>query len=104
MDTATTTCSFGLVLDDDGASSRTWGRSAGSVSAHRIDLELAESPTATPAAAIIDVLTLSASRPPPAGITFEAKAAVPIVPRTRTCFSPPNPKRNRFVIRRPRVR
>ena len=43
----------------------------------------------TPAAFIMALLTLNARRPLPAGMTFEAKSAPPMVPRTLCCFRPP---------------
>src|SRR5262245_55897596 len=47
------------------------------------------SPIPTLAEVIIALLTLTASLPPPAGMTFEVNSAEPIVPRTRCCLSPP---------------
>jgi hypothetical protein len=38
---------------------------------------------------VLNDQVLKASRPRPAGMTFETNAAEPIVPRTRACFSPP---------------
>ena len=61
----------------------------GSVAAYARDGKLRDVPDTTPADDIMALLTLSARRPLPAGITFDVKSAKPIVPCTRTCFSPP---------------
>jgi AcrR family transcriptional regulator len=47
------------------------------------------SPTSIPAALSIALVTLRASRPPPAGMTFEVNGSPPNVPCTRCCFRPP---------------
>ena len=73
---------------------------ARSVPTHAADFELGRVSDREAGRTHIALLTLRARRPPPAGMTLEVNPALPILPRTRCCLSPPGTGRARPGCRR----